>query len=390
MPARREPASATDTSRRAAVRGPVPRHRTRQRRLAHGLGLGLLYLVAASATLDAFMTQWGPQLGDRLGPSLAFEQERPFAYRIATPFVIRTITELTPTWVEDRVLAVRDPSGRSLVDLAMQRYSWRGGMPVAFLALNGVLLASLLGLLASWRYLLATAVAIPRVLVDFVPALAALLLPLSFTRGGYAYDLPELLLASVAFSAFLERRHVVYYCVLSLAMLNKESSVLMLGWMLAQWLPPSRSVLRPALVHGALHAVIGGGILLALRIAFADRPGTPAELNLLSNLEFWLSLRWMLSVQDAFATGVPLPASLNLVNAVLLALLLGYGWSEAAPRLRRALVGGVVIMLPLFLTFGYLDEIRVFAPSFAPLIAVIACALARFYRSEDAALQRAG
>ena len=94
------------------------------------------------------------------------------------------------------------------------------------------------------------------------------------------------------------------------------------------------------------------------------------EMHLGQNLRYWASFRWLFDIQDSFATGVPLPAAFNVVNVVLLAGILAYGWRGTPRIVVRAFALSVLAVMPLFLVFGYEDEVRVFTIAVPPLLVI--------------------
>jgi hypothetical protein len=211
--------------------------------ILRGASTALLYLCVAAVVSAAFLTAWGKSIGETLPSTLAFSTQRPFAYRVLTPWILEHLFTWAPRHsLEAFLRKPLDAAGTErVVDAALQRYHFPPELDVELFVLDlffvAVLVATAYVMRASLRWL-----GLPRLLTLLGPAVFLLLLPLHFAGGGYVYDFPELLLASIATLSFVQRRWFVYYPTLVFAVLNKESSLLLAGFCLAfglarEWKP---------------------------------------------------------------------------------------------------------------------------------------------------------
>ncbi|HLK41467.1 MAG TPA: hypothetical protein VKU41_32180 [Polyangiaceae bacterium] len=335
--------------------------------------VALAYWVAASYTLASFLTHWGPRIGVELESTLGLSQARPYVVRVLTPLLVRGLVALVPSRA---VPALLDGWGHGVPGLLATSAGWVGPPTVERLACTWLLFASLLGTAFAWRSVARWAVPDRSLLADVVPAAGILALPATFARGGFLYDLPDLLLVSCCYLAFVRRRWVAWYSLLPVAVLNKEASVLVVVWWLAVRDTTPR---RTWWAHAAASALLGAGVVVALAWYFRDRPGAFAQPNLVHNLGYWASFGWLFEWQDAFGMGVPQPVALDAIDLVVLAAVVGLGRRRVAPSVVRALAWSAAAVAPLLVFFGFEDEIRVFAVAIPPLVALGAGAADALY-----------
>lgn len=341
-----------------------------------------LYLIVAAIVLNTFMNRWGfrgrsPRYGFKA--LITYEAHRPFAFRALTPAVINGVTTLLPAsrlkelaeW--DLTRAQDDHPSLS----AHRRFGW-GGHPmpeqyVAYLILWPVVFL----LLVAMRRLTRRARCFPDAFVDWAPVLALLALPLSFSRGGYVYDFPELLLMTVALGLLLEQRWLLYYVCFTLACLNKETAILLVVYCLAlHW---ERMPRRRQMTHAGAHAVLGLPILAWQRLTFAANPGANAEFQLWDNVGFLLSSAPWTRFWDPYGPLLPFPGPFNVVSIVLFGAAVFLFWPKKPYHLRVAFVAMMSVLLPLFILFGTFDEVRNFSLIF-PVAYLLACdTAARLY-----------
>jgi hypothetical protein len=69
---------------------------------------------------------------------------------------------------------------------------------------------------------------------------------------------------------------------------------------------------------------------------------------------------------DVYAAALPVPLGLNVINLALLASVLVVTFNRVPAVLVRSFVLTGAAIAPLWLLFGYQDELRVFTPVFAP------------------------
>jgi hypothetical protein len=372
--------TANETSRETSA--DVPALPLAWRRLSLFMFRTALYVIVAAVVLNTFMNQWGfrarsPRYGFKA--LITYSAHRPFAFRALAPAIINGVTALLPASRLEQLVEwdLTRPQADHPSLSAHRRFGW-GGRPmpeqyVAYLVLWAVAFL----LLVATRRLTRLAMDYPDAFVDWAPVVALLVLPLSFSRGGYLYDFPELLLVTTAIGLLLERRWLLYYACFTLACLNKETAILLVVYCLAlHWKRLSRGRL---LAHAGAHAMLGLPILAWQRFTFAANPGANAEFQLWDNLRFLLSPASWARFWDPYGPLLPFPGPFNVVSLVLFGAAVLLFWREKPHRLRVAFVAMMSVLVPLLIVYGTLDEVRNLSLVF-PVAYLLAChTTARLY-----------
>ncbi len=334
--------------------------------------LAAVYVFVSALVLDAFMTQWGFR-GDR--SPFAFERmldhtaERPYVYRVLSPEIIALGAGMVPDgFVESRrewlleetpLLAYRQRGEGWGVDKSLK---WH----VAYFYLFACLVAALFAA----RRLTTVTLDVGPLFSDYAPAVALLCLPASFHWGGYLYDFPELLLLLLCSLALARERLAWFYPLYVLAILNKESNVLVFVFFLAfLW---DRLPRRQLWLHLLAQLVLGWSLVLVLRLAFLDNEGSQALFFFPLNALFWLSPASYWKFIEPYAPLIPIPRPANALTLFLVGFAVAWGWSRKPVALRRLLLGSAAVTLPLFLLFSFADEARALALLF-PALYLLAC-----------------
>src|SRR5262249_17786873 len=161
-------------------------------------------------------------------------------------------------------------------------------------------------------------------------------------------DFPDLLLSSAAMWAFVRRRSALWFLFLTLAVLNREASVLIVVW----WLAADRPLDKTAVRHFVASAALGALALLGLLVAFRAAAGGGLQTNFKSNLAYWTSLQWALATDDWLGLGFPLPVGTHVVLLTAIGLFVFHGRHRAPPLVTRLFVSSLLVVFPLFLLFG--------------------------------------
>lgn len=338
--------------------------RARTVTIFRALLLLLLYAAVTTIALDRFMTRWGfggdnPKRG--LHAMLEHRAELPFAYRVLTPELIARVSAwLGPHLAEERVDFILEET--PLLRYKKRRERWDLEKAVAFHVGYVVLFAALLAALVAARALGAAVYRGPPLYVDFGPALAGLLLPLTFWRGGYLYDLPELLFLFLCVLCVVRERWWAFYPLFVLACFNKESNVLLAAYTVgfSIWRLPSRAWLP----HAAAQVMIGAAIVVGLRVAFADSPGSGAWFFLPANLLYLMNPSTYLGTFEGFGPLVPFPLAFHAISLFLVGFALFWRFGDKPTGVRRTLAALAVTLLPLYIVFGFLDEVRALSIAF--------------------------
>src|SRR5207244_7022755 len=94
--------------------------------------------------------------------------------------------------------------------------------------------------------------------------------------------------------------------------------------------------------------------------------------DLKDHLQYLRSSLPYLSRFDPYAALVTVPAGLHVFNLAAVALLLWLVKGSRTVEVQWILIYTVLAIVPLFLMYGWRDEIRVFAPAFPALFLLVA------------------
>lgn len=357
----------------------------RFRNAARLLCVLFLYMIVASIVLNLFMVRWGfRDTEDRFGFTevITYTAHRPFAYRVLVPALANGLAQITPRPVvvvvesAARSAGIDDPSalrGEGRIHSALRRgfesmqgrYDLALDHPVQRLYTYFLLFACLVALQLTLRELAAHFFRLPRHVLDVIPAVSLLFLPLTFQKGGFVYDFPDLLLTTAAVLSMARRSWAVYYLVFVLALLNKETAILLIcaPWAMLRHQMPRRQVW----LKTGLHLLLGAPILLFVRAICRDNPGSGVEWHFSSNVTYFSDPASYLAADDLYAPLIWFPVLFNLGMTAVVAFLAFYRWWDKPGAMRDLLVAYLFILTPLFLANGYRNEVRVFyliAPAF--------------------------
>jgi len=346
------------------------RHQITADRVGRAFRLGfvtLIYAIVAAVVLNAFMARWGFG-GDRakygMTRAVTYTSIRPYVYRVLTPAVINGMTAALPeSAIEQRRAWLLEES--PLLGFRRPNESWDLEKSVQWHVAYAYLFLTLMIALVAARGLTRAVYDFGPLFVDLAPAVALMLLPITFQWAGYSYDFPELAFLFVALLAIVRQRWWLFYPVFVLAILNKESSVLIVLYFVA--FAYTKGDLRAQLGHVAAQLLIGVVLLVTVRAMFAGMGGEPQRFYMPINLLFWFDYRAYTSFATTYAPLVPMPRPGNVITLFLLGVVVAWGWSRKPPLVRTAFVLTSAVILPLTLVFGFMDEARAMAPMFPPL-----------------------
>jgi hypothetical protein len=320
--------------------------------------LALVYLLTSAFVLDAFMRTWGFR-GDH--PRFGFERlldhtaDRPFVYRVLSPWIIETAASQVPERVVERAedFLLRDST---LLRYRFAEESWSVDKSLRWHMAYAYLLAAMLATLGAMRWLGRIFFPGCGLFTDYAPVVAFLVLPISFHLGGYVYDFPELFFLMLAVALIAQRRWLLFYPLLVLAVLNKESNLLVALFtpaLLWDVLPRRRLA-----AHFLVQLALGTGLCLALWMTFRGNPGGPVEFWLGENLRLWLDWRTYLATFSPVAALVRVPLPGNLLTFVVFGFGAFWHWRTKPAPLRRLVVAMLAVNVPLLLAFSLHNEIR--------------------------------
>ena len=301
--------------------------------------IGLCYLFIATNVFTIFSNPPGINADPRYAfePMLRGEAARPFVYRALTPQLTRWLSKGIP----DSVFAV------------YEKYRWNSWMEQELLRSNTDLALAKEWILYSWVAILCFAGlgwVLQALLRFFYPEswewshlwglLGLSFVPILFDFHGQIYDPAAVVIFPFAFLALVKGYRTGYYFLFILAVWNKETAVLLIGFYVIYTWPQRRWL------DWVGQAVIYGVITGWLRWVFNDNPGGTVESQLRANLEFVTTPSIIL-----FTTWMKLG---------VLTLMLVVGWSKRPKVLRYYLVLSLLVLGPLWVVFGRFAEIRGF------------------------------
>jgi hypothetical protein len=273
---------------------------------------------------------------------------RPFVGRVLVPVIVRGVVAATP------------PRAATAVSAWMRARTTRGSWaphcrdyPYESLVTLVLLFLCLLGFALSLRRLAATVLGWAGWGLDFLPVPALLFLPTIIgVHHTFIYDFPTLFLFTLGLAMLAERRWVLYFAVFTIAVINKESAILLaLVWLLhCHRSMPVRLLLIGLAAQGLIWLLIRGSVAMA----YSGNPGTPLEWHLLRNihrfthLDFYVMTRGPARLLRDFGLQAIAIAGFALVVASL----------RRAPQFLKDASWILVPLVVLCALFGFFEEIR--------------------------------
>jgi hypothetical protein len=295
------------------------------------------------------------------GPLLltgCYTAHRPFVYRTLLPTTARLLVAVTPPSLRAAVARVanKDP-------MLPRTVAWEPPHAFEYVVVIALMFLCLVGYGWTLRALARTDPGAPPLLADFASVLGVIVLPASFRYHAYPYDPSTLLLSALALLALLRRHRVMFYLILVLSALNKETSILLPGLFLLR----ERGALRGSrlAMHLTAQLSIWASIRAALVWRLGNNPGGTVEWHLLDHN------RW-LALDPSFYV--------RLVLLILpVALMVGYRWRTKPRFLRESLAMLLGPLVGLGLLMGYVDEFRGYYDAFPTLHLLILPTLAAHF-----------
>jgi len=278
---------------------------------------------------------------------LSGSAERPFVTRTLIPWLTRGIAGIFP----ESIHTAASDSARTSSFIG----DWLTHINIpAALALEGFIslaiqLGSLIGFAHAIKALLTRVYQAPTFFASLA-TLTALFGLLPMLLFGYIYDLPNLFLCTLALYWIATRKIASYAIVFILAIMNKETAVLLIvPSVLLFW-----DFKQPSLVKVCTGILAQVAVYLAVRLpinaAFKTNPGVAFEFNIDEHL--------YVLVNHPVVWGISVLFGLGVIGLVF------HGWREK-PALAML---GALPMLPLiglFVVSGFPFEIRVFYEVYA-------------------------
>ena len=326
----------------------------------------LLFIAASAAVLNIFMQtrsleEGSPRFG--LARMLDGSAEQPFVKRQLLPRLANQLTELIPA--DERAAFVEYHLDKyHLKNAYFERArranpgqeTWTADYALKYHLIYALMFTSLLGTLYLLRALGPFLLMSDNPLAPFLPVGFALLLPLSYLHGGFFYDFSELFFLAALLLAAFKGGYVWWIALLPLAVLNKETALLVPLLYAPLLLSNCRS--GPKRVAVLFSLFLASSLFWSIGQEYAARPGGNVQWHLAGNLDFWTQAGNYFLWSDLYAPLIPVPRGFNLLLTAAFAGLLSLRWRSRPPILRQLFWAGLIVNLPLFVLFTYRDEIR--------------------------------
>lgn len=337
--------------------------------------LAVVYALVAAAAFNGFYIKWkmhDGHSGQSLVAMLDGTAHRPYVYRQLLPQTAELIERALPEAARDYLATRLATGGRAL----KQPIGAEAGKPGYVIRYRIVYYLTFLTLFLSLFALRSVCLfaGVQRPAATIAPAIFVLMVPVLQTRGGYFYDLPELLVFALAARLALGG-HVVPLLLLAVpGTANKEAFFFYCLALLP--LLRVRLSLRAAVATALGATLVSGLTYLVLRHAYAGNVGQNAILQLSANLLFYVNPLNLLALDQSY--GLPLFRGYGIVVFAWFAMLMAYGWREVPKYAREHLLLAAIINVPLLLLFSAAGEVRNLSMLYVPIVILMAGALQRW------------
>jgi hypothetical protein len=317
-------------------------------RAAYRLVFLAIVLTASALVLALFLRDSGVNVYHRAGfeDMVYGRAHRPFVYRALLPTTTRVITNAIPE--ELRLDLQRRLAGNEQFRQLLRYLQWEPRVDVERLMIEScvaiaLMYLSLVGFAYAFRYLTAGIFRAPTALVDALTFVAPLgLIP--FFSHGYLYDFTTIFLFTLSLGFMVRRRSLAYLLAFSLAVINKETALLLIG-VFAVYFHWDRSLERSVYLR---YIRVQFGLFVFIKfvlwVLFLNTPGGPVEIHLITH---------NLHLLRTYSQG-----TVATVFSILLVALLAVERRKATAPFLNAVLLMLIPALVLGLFFGHLDEWR--------------------------------
>lgn len=357
------------------------------RRLAYTAILSLVFGLISSSVIDAFLKKWsGTAFNVKIPYSfertLAYDAPRPYAYRILFPWLVNTTAELLPASL------VSSPSPK-ILERGLELYigESKARMVPVVLQVKFIIAALwmfffLFATLWLYRILAIQTLRISQASADLATIMFGLVLPLSFRGGGgFIYDFSEMFFSAAYIAALISGRHAGAGAILSGAIVNKESNLLLILYLCAYLITSGKNLRHRwyLLVSHFIAAVIP---FLLIKFATAHKGGGTVEFYLLWNIDYWTNVSSFLGFMTTNFQLVLFPKPANVVFLALFVWMVSYRWNEKPSFVRVALLGTGSVCILLLSLFCWHDEIRNLSLAFPAIYLAVTHSIVENYKNE--------
>jgi len=329
-----------------------------------------VYLIAA--VLSYGLTHYPGLVAERYGiiHMVSGEAHNPFVRRALVPFLVRITHSVLPRSIKDSINSRAEnyigTSGiRESYDEpeSEQRFdTMEGKWSIAIVAIAFIVL-SLFGFLFALRKALIIFYHPPPLIADFFPLLVLVFLPVFANFSNFIYDYANLFLFTICLIFMFGEKWLLYYIFLCLAVLNKETAILLPAVFAVYYL--GRMEKKRYLTHVILQFAVGIGLIGILILIFRNNPGGVAEFHIGYNLIYLSDIK-NLFLFEPFRTCPLAPGGLKVYRPVgcnlpfwgIIIAFVAFGWRKSPRFIRIALPVVAIPLLAAMPFFGLVNEIR--------------------------------
>lgn len=339
----------------------------------------LIYMSASAMTLNIFMQTRSFEEGSTefgFAAMMDGSASRPYVYRQLLPIIANSAVELVPE--QERSAFVKYHLDK--YHLKQQYFGrakfqnngteeWSPRYAIMYHIIFAANFISLLGLTYLLRHLIQENTGVDGLLSAIAPVGFLALLPLSFMHGNFYYDFPELFFLAALLVTATTSRFYWWVLLLPLAVINKESNILVpLLYLPVIYYQARRSL--NAISSIGLAFILALAAYLFIKTSYAENPGGDTIWQLWKNVEFWLSPGNYFLWNDFYVPGIPFPRGLNILLILIITSLTVTAWKNLTPQIKALFLMSLIVNLPLWLLFCHQDEMRNLSFTFLPIFLI--------------------
>lgn len=335
-----------------------------------GILLFSLFWLVSAATFSGFASKWAmlddlPR--DNLYKMVEGTAHKPFIYRQLVPQIANLIEKITPQTVISKIANAYtvgpfryfEKANHLANDSMNYKFKWIIVYWIIFMTIFSSL------------YLL------HKILLNFgltsfaavtAPCLFILSVPIMQTIGGHWYDYTEILFMCLTLLSLIQGKKIMALIFVALGAYNKESFLFFVLTLLP-FLDDSK-IKTNKFVFWGIMLIISALINVWLKIVYSSNPGSAAEFFPWRNLRLHSNPLFYFQFDDSY--GLIAPRGFNILNITLIVILFKMAWDQFCSQLKTHCKLALAINLPLYLAFGYPNEIRTLCFLYIPLVFLIA------------------
>lgn len=355
--------------------------------------IAIVYSASSALVMDRFMRENGSINQPHGGFDRYIQHQvlKPFAYRVLVPALLDSAAPIIIRHASDSL------KNKLTKETPLRDYMKLGDSQEIDLSMSAryhlayfLCFASLVGLQFVLKGIADTVAPDRSSFASFAPVLFVVLLPLTFLHGGFLYDFPELFFLSAALLLMLREQFWALCALIPLAVLNKESNVVLplvyAVYVYGDSFSPKRKE------KALLLFVIAAGAYSAGHLIASDVGGVVVMHHLGGNLSFMIDYHSYFLWERLYGGLLAFPRGYNLLVLAALSVMIAGVWSDVPSPMKRVFAALLPVNLVLVLAFGNRDEIRNWSLMFPTLYFFAISFFVRLERSEcgDVPMKPAG